>query len=219
MTTTNLQNVKESYRKDMKKDTETRQKEIIEISLEILKDGGGQKFTMKEIAKRAGISEQAIYRHFENKLAILAAVIEYFRGRVGETLKRAMEEGSPLQQLQKFIETLLEYFEKHPGVAVVVTSEDIFRNESSLSQEIKEMVENRISSITKIIQNGQEAGEITDKYPAGDLAFMILGALRFLVTNWRLSSFSFSLQKEGESIKKSYLDLIKNTKPEKGCLL
>ncbi|RLB99365.1 MAG: hypothetical protein DRH90_20735, partial [Deltaproteobacteria bacterium] len=105
-----MQNVKESYRKDMKKDTETRQKEIIEISLEILKDGGVQKFTMKEIAKRAGISEQAIYRHFENKLAILAAVIEYFRGRVGETLKRAMEEGSPLQQLQKFIETLLEYF-------------------------------------------------------------------------------------------------------------
>jgi AcrR family transcriptional regulator len=193
----------------MKKDTETRQKEIIEISLEILKEGGAQKFTMKEIAKRAGISEQAIYRHFENKLAILSAVIEYFRGRVGETLKRAKEAGSPLQQLEKFIETLLEYFENHPGVAVVVTSEDIFRNESSLSQEIKEMVENRISNITKIIQNGQVAGEITDKYPAVDLAFMILGALRFLVTNWRLSSFSFSLQKEGESIKKSYLDLIK----------
>ena len=193
----------------MKKDTETRQKEIIEISLEILKEGGVQKFTMKEIAKRAGISEQAIYRHFENKLAILSAVIGYFRSRVSETFKRAKEAGSPIQQLQKFIETLLEYFENHPGVAVVVTSEDIFQNESSLNREIKKLVANRISNLTKIIQNGQAAGEITDKYPARDLAFMILGALRFLVITWRLSSFSFSLQKKGESIKRSYIDLIK----------
>ena len=193
----------------MKKDTETRQKEIIEASLEILKQGGCHKLTMKEIAKHVGISEQAIYRHFENKVAILAAVIEYFRSRVSEIFKRAKEAGSPIQQIQNFIETLLEYFENHPGVAVVVTSEDIFQNESSLSQEIKKLVDNRISNMTKIIQNGQAAGEITDKYPARDLAFMILGSLRFLVITWRLSSFSFSLQKKGESLKKSYIDLIK----------
>lgn len=193
----------------MKKDTETRQKEIIEASLEILKQGGCHKLTMKEIAKHVGISEQAIYRHFENKVAILAAVIEYFRSRVSEIFKRAKEAGSPIQQIQNFIETLLEYFENHPGLAVVVTSEDIFQNESSLSQEIKKLVDNRISNMTKIIQNGQAAGEITDKYPARDLAFMILGSLRFLVITWRLSSFSFSLQKKGESLKKSYIDLIK----------
>ena len=193
----------------MKKDTETRQKEIIEASLEILKQGGCHKLTMKEIAKHVGISEQAIYRHFENKVAILAAVIEYFRSRVSEIFKRAKEAGSPIQQIQNFIETLLEYFENHPGLAVVVTSEDIFQNESSLSQEIKELVDNRISNMTKIIQNGQAAGEITDKYPARDLAFMILGSLRFLVITWRLSSFSFSLQKKGESLKRSYIDLIK----------
>ena len=193
----------------MKKDTETRQKEIIESSLEILKQGGCHKLTMKEIAKHVGISEQAIYRHFENKVAILAAVIEYFRSRVSEIFKRAKEAGSPIQQIQNFIETLLEYFENHPGLAVVVTSEDIFQNESSLSQEIKKLVDNRISNMTKIIQNGQAAGEITDKYPARDLAFMILGSLRFLVITWRLSSFSFSLQKKGESLKKSYIDLIK----------
>ena len=193
----------------MKKDTETRQKEIIEVSLEILKHGGCQKLTMKEIAKHVGISEQAIYRHFENKVAILAAIVEYFKGRVSKIFRRAKEAGSPLQQIQQFIETLLEYFENHPGLAVVVTSEDIFQNESSLNEEIRKLVENRISNMTKIIQNGQAAGEITDKYPARDLAFMILGSLRFLVINWRLSSFSFSLQKEGESLKRSYIDLIK----------
>jgi AcrR family transcriptional regulator len=193
----------------MRKDTGTRQKEIIEISLEILKEGGAQKLTMKEIAKRAGISEQAIYRHFDNKLAILTAVIQYFRSRVSDIFERAQEAGNSIQQLQTFIETLLEYFESHPGVAVVVTSEDIFQNETSLSLEIKKMVENRIFNMTRIIQNGQTAGEITDKYPARDLAFMILGALRFLVATWRLSSFSFGLQEEGNSLKMSYIDLIK----------
>ena len=193
----------------MKKDTETRQKEIIEISLEILKQGGCQKLTMKKIAEHVGISEQAIYRHFENKVAILAAVIEYFRSRVSEIFKHAKEAGSPIHQIQQFIESILENFDNHPGLAVVVTSEDIFQNETSLSREVTKLVENRISNMTEMIRNGQAAGEITDKYPARDLAFMILGALRFLVITWRLSSFSFSLQKKGESLKKSYIDLIK----------
>ena len=193
----------------MRKDTETRQKEIVEVSLEILKQGGCQKLTMKEIAKQVGISEQAIYRHFKNKVAILAAVIEHFKSCVNEIFKNAKETGSPLQQLQQFIEILLEYFENHPGVAVVVTSEDIFQDDTSLSREIKKLVENRISNMTEIIQNGQAVDEITDKYPAEDLAFMILGALRFLVITWRLSLFSFSLIKKGESIKRSYIDLIK----------
>ena len=201
MSTTNL--------KAMKKDTETRQKEIIEISFEILKQGGCQKLTMKKIAEHVGISEQAIYRHFKNKAAILAAIIDHFRGHVGKIFQAAKEAGSPIQQIQTFIETLLEYFDHHPGLAVVVTSEDIFQNEASLTERIKKMVETRISNMTGIIQKGQAAGEITDKYPAKDLAFMILGSLRFLVINWRLSSFSFSLQKEGESLKKSYIDLIK----------
>jgi TetR/AcrR family transcriptional regulator, fatty acid metabolism regulator protein len=195
--------------RDMKKDTETRQKEIIEISLDILTQGGCNKLTMKQIAKNVGISEQAIYRHFENKVAILAAIIEYFRSRVSKIFMRAKEAGSPLQQIQQFIETLLEHFEDHPGLAVVVTSEDIFQNESSLNEKIKILLEDRISNVTEIIQNGQDAGEITDKYPARDLAFMILGALRFLVINWRLSSFSFSLSKKGKSLEKSYIDLIK----------
>ncbi len=43
-----------------KLDRETRRKPIIEISLEIIKRGGIQKLTIKEISKQIGISEQAI---------------------------------------------------------------------------------------------------------------------------------------------------------------
>jgi len=192
----------------MKKDTATRQKEIIEASIVIM-EGGIQKVTMKEIAKRLGISEQAIYRHFENKLAILAAIIQYFRRHVKGIFEQVQDIESPTQQIQGFIEKLFEHFQQHPEISVIVTSEEIFKNESSLNQEIQKLTEDRIDFMKKTIQKGQKAGEIKDNYPAEDLAFIILGTCRYLVTTWRLSSFSFSLQERGKSIAEKLADLIK----------
>jgi AcrR family transcriptional regulator len=42
-----------------------RQKEIIEVSLALIAENGIQGLTIKNLAKRIGFSESAIYRHYE----------------------------------------------------------------------------------------------------------------------------------------------------------
>jgi len=196
----------------MKADTETRQRQIIQISLEIIKKGGIQKLTMKEIARHLGISEQAIYRHFDGKLAILAAIIQFFNNNFDVIFEQIQEFESALQQIQRLIEIHLEYFDRSPATAAVIFSEEIFQNESSLAREVRKLVKRRINFVTKVVQRGQKAGEIKKTYSAEDLAYIILGALRFLVTDWRLSSFSFSLKKRGKSLSKNLIDLLRMNK-------
>ncbi|MBT4968054.1 MAG: TetR/AcrR family transcriptional regulator [Bacteroidetes bacterium] len=53
-----------------------RQKEIVEVALELITEKGIQGLTIKNLSKKIGISEPAIYRHFDNKIQILISILE-----------------------------------------------------------------------------------------------------------------------------------------------
>jgi TetR/AcrR family transcriptional regulator, fatty acid metabolism regulator protein len=192
----------------VKLDTTTRQKQILEISLELIMEGGIQNLTMKRISRKVGISEQAIYRHFENKFAILNSIIQYFNDHFESVLKQISGIESTTERISRLIDIHLDYFEANPATATVIFSEEIFQNDFQLSQQVRKLVELRIGIATELIEKGQKQGDVSRDYPPADLAFVILGALRFLVTNWRLSGFSFPLKERGESLKRSLVGLI-----------
>ena len=50
---------------------------ILNASLEQLLDGGLSGFTTTEVCRRAGVSQGALFKHFDSKSALLAAVIEH----------------------------------------------------------------------------------------------------------------------------------------------
>ncbi len=60
--------------------------------------------------------------------------------------------------------------------------------------------------LLSFIENGQKNGVIRNDISAEQLSFTIIGALRFIVTKWRLSGFTFNLEEAGselwESLKK-----------------
>ena len=55
-----------------------RQQEIVEKSIRLISEKGIQGFTIKNLAKSVGISEPAIYRHFESKIEILITILNQF---------------------------------------------------------------------------------------------------------------------------------------------
>ncbi len=193
----------------MKLDTQSRQDQIIKISLDIIKNKGIQKLTMREIAKQTGISEQAIYRHFENKLAILSSILNYFNQHLSETFLEKSKSGNKVEQIQSLIEAHLQYLSDNPAVAAVIFSEDIFQNELVLARQVHEALNKRIDHISGLIEDGQKTGEIKNNFPPEHLAHIFLGTLRLLVTTWRLSSYSFNLQQKGKLIVKDLVSLIK----------
>jgi len=192
----------------MKLDTQTRQKQIIETSLEIIRSGGIQKLTTKEIARRIGISEQAVYRHFNSKLHILTAVIRYFDDCFQELFDSIDLPDEPLDQIKKITSTHLEFFNNNPAVAAVIFSEEIFQNEKSLSMEVKQALEKRLKHMTSLISAGQHRGEIRNEFAADNLAHILLASMRLIVTRWRLAGFSYDLTKQGRLIIDDFLSLI-----------
>ena len=51
-------------------------RELIQASLEILKEVGAEALSLREAARRVGVNHRAVYRHYEDKRALLAAIAE-----------------------------------------------------------------------------------------------------------------------------------------------
>lgn len=49
---------------------------LIKVALELIAETGAESFTLREAARRLGVNHRAVYRHFEDKRSLLAAVAE-----------------------------------------------------------------------------------------------------------------------------------------------
>jgi AcrR family transcriptional regulator len=63
-----------------------RQQEIVETALGLINEKGIQGLTIKNLSKKLGITEPAIYRHFVNKIQILIALLNLMKKNTSEII-------------------------------------------------------------------------------------------------------------------------------------
>ncbi|MDA3872261.1 MAG: TetR/AcrR family transcriptional regulator [Candidatus Marinimicrobia bacterium] len=178
-----------------------RQEEIIKMSINIIAEKGIQNLTIKNISKAIGISEPAIYRHFESKMDILLAILSYFKKSNSIVLETPnLESKNTIQQIGSIYSNHFKQFKKNHALASVIFSEDIFKNDNQLSKKVASIMQSNNIVISKIIKTGQENNEIRNDIPVDELALIIMGALRLIVKKWRMANFSFDLEKEGTNL-------------------
>jgi AcrR family transcriptional regulator len=66
---------------------------LLDAAVGLIAEVGPQTFTLREVARRAGVSHNAPYRHFRDKDDLLAAVAAEGFDRLTEAMKAAMAKG------------------------------------------------------------------------------------------------------------------------------
>ncbi len=175
-----------------------RQTQIIEASIEIISQKGIQGLTIKNLSKKIGISEPAIYRHFDSKTEILLTILNNFK-EMGTFFGGLMStnNGTALEKIEFMFFRIIEVFTETPSLISVIFSEEIFKNEEILKKKIVEIMDMNESIIEKIITQGQEKGEVRTDVDCKNLALIVMGSLRFRVKQWDLKDYSGDLKKEG----------------------
>lgn len=184
----------------MKKLT-ARQQEIIEAAIRLIDEGGIQNVTMKNIADRIGISEPALYRHFKNKMDILLSMLGQFRQRSEFQLKRAhFFDTSGMILLETIFMEHAGQFAENPHLAAVVFSEESFRGDTRLAEEVHDIMKLAQQALEDIIERAQEREEIRHDVAKEHLALMVLGTLRLMVKRWRMTAHSYDLKIESSLV-------------------
>ncbi len=186
-----------------------RQKEIIEAALELITKKGIQGLTMKNIAKKIGITEPAIYRHYDNKIHILIAILDFFISNTEQIFTKEVNNYSKvIDKIEHLFINHFTSFSATPSLVSVIFSEEIFRNEPMLIEKISEIIDKNDKILKKIIINGQKNGELRTDIEAKHLSTIIMGTLRLFVKKWQFSAYSYNLPKEGKKLFESLKLLI-----------
>ncbi len=190
-----------------------RQQEILEHAINLIAEKGIQGMTIKNLSKRLGITEPAIYRHYESKIEILISLLDYFITTTSGIFQEQINsEISASDRIKIIFQKHFEAFERTPALVAVIFSEEIFRNEIVLSNKVKHIMERNAASIDAIIEAGKQRGEISKSLSTQQLTTIFMGSLRLVVKKWQMNGFSFDLSTEGEELFQTLNQLINTNK-------
>ena len=80
-------------------------------------ESGAKDVSLREIARRAGVSPTASFHHFRNKEALLVAVAVEGFARLTATLRKRLESvDDPTERLRIVLRTYIEFAIEHPAV-------------------------------------------------------------------------------------------------------
>lgn len=186
-----------------------RQQEIIEASIELIAEKGIQGLTMKNLSKEIGISEPAIYRHYDNKIEILKSILDYFFNNMKSILESELNsESTAFEKISNIFNRHFKSFSEKPQLLAVIFSEELFRNETSLSNKVAAIMEQNTLMVQTILEKGQQNAEVDPNLNPKHLAVMIMGSLRLLAKQWQISGHAFNLTQEGAAMFETIRPLI-----------
>jgi len=186
-----------------------RQQEIIDSALEIISEKGIENFTIKNLAKARGVSEPALYRHFESKQNILVSIISQYRNSIFDLFDQLIESEMPShEKIESFYIEIIRGFSDKPALSTIIFSDELFRHNKRLSKEIYLATEMMHGRIEKILKTSKFRKELKTEIPCSGLAWIIMGTMRLVITRWILAGYSYDPVKEGKNMLKSLRKLI-----------
>jgi len=168
---------------------------LIITTIEIIDELGIQRLSTREIAKRQGVSEATLFRHFKSKSELLIAVLDYYSQFDSDIFQSAKMKGlGPRNAIKYFITSLVEYYENYPAITSIMQVLDVLRYDPELVDKVKDVIHIRSGYIKQLVEEAQLAGEISPDVDCDNLADIISGFWREICLKWRLDNQSFSLK-------------------------
>jgi len=156
--------------------TEIRQEQIKQAVLDIIYTDGLKNLSTHNLAKRIGMSEGAIFRHFPSKQDIILSIIEDVqKDFIGQLRKTANSAKSPEERLKIFICETARYLIKNKGITMLIFSEASHNNDASLKKNLQQIFNNQKKLVSKIFIDGIKEGVWDKNVSVENLAMLYMG--------------------------------------------
>src|SRR5262249_14280834 len=137
---------------------------LIAATLQLVEEGGIENVSMREAAKRAGVSAGAPFRHFPDRKALMTAVAEEATRRLRDTILEELAQTpkrSPLQRFKAVGSAYMRWVLHNPTHFQVVSNRRVIDFDGSISlrrdnDEIKSIMDGLLAEAAR-------SGELRDE--------------------------------------------------------
>jgi AcrR family transcriptional regulator len=172
-----------------------RKKQIILAARRVILKEGSEHLTISKMAHQIGVSEAAIYRHFENKREILSFLVE----DIGRTLNPdanlvTTDTANVLDLMEKVFMAQFSGVNRRKGISFLILAEIISLGDKQLNAQSYGIVRKFVEGITKVLNDGRLRGQVRPDIDAESFSTLFFGMMQGLVTIWTLSKHSFDIE-------------------------
>ena len=119
-----------------------RRVQILQVLAQLLENPEGEKITTAGLAKRLGVSEAALYRHFASKAQMFEGLIEFIETSVlGLLTQINQSDAGAVQKIQKSLHVLLAFAQKNPGMARVLIGDVLLHENERLQIRVTQLID------------------------------------------------------------------------------
>jgi TetR/AcrR family transcriptional regulator len=133
----------------------SRKEQILHSLMGMLEDPN-IRITTSALAKRVGVSEAALYRHFASKAQMYDALIEFVEETVFSRAKMIQQqELSALAQCQQILTLLLTFVERNAGISRILTGEALTGENERLGSRVNQFFEKLETQLKQILREAE----------------------------------------------------------------
>jgi len=176
--------------------TEVRQEQIAEAALRLVASQGMKGLSVAGVARRVGLVPSAIYRHFQNKDALVQAVLDLFGAKIlGNVQAVYRETKDPLERLRRLLMRHARLIRENEAIPRVIFSEEVYSRSSEMRARLHGIVKEFLDRVAEIVQEGQREGRIRPDLDPGTVSLVFIGLFQPAAVLWHLSNGGFDVTK------------------------
>ena len=156
--------------------TEVRREQIKQAVLKIIFEEGLHNLSTRNIARRVGISEGALFRHYPSKRDVLIDLMEDVRKELLPVQHQiAFSNEPPEVRLHQFMCAHVRYLINKKGINILLLSEAAHFNDAELKNRLKDILLTQKQLAGKIFQDGIASGEWDTRLSVETLSMLYMG--------------------------------------------
>ncbi|MFA6807464.1 MAG: TetR/AcrR family transcriptional regulator [Eubacteriales bacterium] len=186
-----------------------RKDKILIDAIDILDKYGTHGLTTREIAKREGISEPAVYRQYTGKKDIIMNILDKyaeFDNYISDTIDKngmSFKEG-----INFYVKSYAEYYENYPQICTVMFSYDLYKYEENTRDKMQKILSNRSEYLISYCDLAKKNEEISKDIETEDLVDLLQSVIWWYVFKWKTFDYQFTLkEKLLEVVNRTFKDI------------
>lgn len=168
----------------------SRRQHILESLAHMLEASPGGRITTAALAKKVGVSEAALYRHFPSKSKMFEGLIEFIEDTIFSRVKRIIcDFPDAPTQCEKIIGLLLTFTERNPGITRIMTGDALAGETDHLRIRVAQFFDRLETQLKQLLREAKMRDNLESKLPVAVAANLLLAAAEGRIAQFVRSEF------------------------------